>query len=242
MRDESTNQPYQLFMLVLCLYALAALAGDSFLSLDQDTRRILNYADTGVCVLFFVDFLVSLSRAPNRWKYFYTWGWLDLMSSIPMVDILRWGRVARVMRVFRVLRGVRATKLMAAFVLDRRAEGAFLAAALVTLLLVVFSSVAILQFESGADSNIKTAEDALWWAVVTLTTVGYGDRYPVTSEGRVVAVMLMTTGVGLVGTLSGFAAAWFLAPANKQQESELESLRQEVRALRELIEEGRSRG
>ena len=103
---------------------------------------------------------------------------------------------------------------------------------LVSFLLVVFSSIAILQFETTADANIKTANDALWWAFVTITTVGYGDRYPVTPEGRIVAAVLMTAGVGLFGTFSGFVASWFLAPKTKLEESETRQLSEEIRALR----------
>jgi voltage-gated potassium channel len=234
------SQPYQVFMLSLCLYALAALATESFLSLDPSTREVLQYADNGVCVLFFLDFLVSLFRAPKKWRYLYTWGWIDLASSIPTVDALRWGRAARIARIFRVLRGVRATKLLASFILDRRSQGAFLAAALVSILLVIFSSIAILQFETEGDSNIKSAEDALWWAIVTITTVGYGDKYPLTAEGRIIAGLLMTAGVGMLGTFSGFVAAWFLAPQAKQQDTELEGLRQEISEIRELLETRRN--
>ncbi len=237
MTSESRSHTYQLFMLALCLYALGALAAHSFLSLSDATVQILDYTDTGVCFMFLLDFVHSVVRAPNKWYYLYTWGWIDLASSIPMLPALRLGRAARVMRIFRVLRGVRATKLLAGLVLDRRAEGAFLAAALVSLLLVVFSSIAILQFEAGPDSNIKTAGDALWWAVVTVTTVGYGDKYPITAEGRMVAGLLMTAGVGLFGVVSGFVAAWFLSPRNRQHTNDLEDLRLEVRAVRALLED-----
>lgn len=231
------SQPYQVFMLALCLYALGTLAFESFFLVDPSTHKILKYADNAVCALFFLDFLISLYRAPNKWQYLYTWGWIDLASSIPTVEALRWGRMTRVVRIFRVLRGVRATKLLISLILDWRSPGTFLAAALVSIVVIVFSSVAILQFEAGAyNSNITTAEDALWWAVVTITTVGYGDRYPVTAEGRIVALLLMIVGVGLFATFSGFVAAWFLTPEAKQQESELESLRQELATIRELLE------
>ena len=223
-------------MLVLCLYALGVLAAESFFSTDQATRWILDIADNLVCALFFLDFLMSFFCAPNKWKYFSTWGWIDLASSIPMVDALRWGRAARIVRIFRVLRGVRATKLIISFILDRRSEGTFLAAALISILLVVFSSIAILQFETTADANIKTPEDALWWAFVTITTVGYGDKVPLSTEGRLIAGLLMTAGVGLFGTFSGFVAAWFLEPEAKKGENERESLRQELVAIRQLLE------
>jgi len=70
---------YQLFMLVLCLYALVVLALQTVIRLDPGTRGVLDYADYGVCALFFMDFILSLLRAPDRWHYFRTWGWLDLL-------------------------------------------------------------------------------------------------------------------------------------------------------------------
>jgi voltage-gated potassium channel len=76
----------------------------------------------------------------------------------------------------------------------KRTESAFLAVALVAILLLIGSSISILQVETAPESNIKTADDALWWALSTITTVGYGDRYPVTPEGRFVAGLLMCAG------------------------------------------------
>ena len=235
--SPSFSPAYQFFMLVLCLYALGALAAQRIVVLSPETRGVLDYADYLVCALFFVDFVVSLVRAPRPWRYLLSWGWLDLLSSIPTIDVARWGRAARVLRIFRVLRGLRATKLIATLVLRRRAQSSFLAACLVAILLIVFCSVAILHFESDADANITTADDAVWWAFATITTVGYGDRYPVTTEGRFVAAILMTAGVGLFGTFSGFLAAWFIGTEieGEGRSSELAALRQEMVALREAI-------
>ena len=226
---------YHLVMLVLSLYAIAALAAEAAIRLDPQVRLILTYADYGVCLLFACDFLLSLWGAPNRVRYFLTWGWLDLLSSVPVLSVARWGRVARVARVFRVLRGVRATKEISAVLLKTRARNTFLAASLLALLLVVVCSIAVLHFETTREANIRTAEDAVWWAFATITTVGYGDRYPVTPEGRFVAVVLMCAGVGLFGTFSGFLAAWFLE-GQPAAGSELSLLRAEVKALRDLLE------
>jgi voltage-gated potassium channel len=131
---------------------------------------------------------------------------------------------------------VRSIKILSAFILDRRAESAFLAAALLSFLLVVFGSIAVLQFESTAEANIKTAQDGLWWAFVTITTVGYGDRFPVTSEGRIVGALLMTAGVGLFGTFAGFVAAWFLEPLRREEHSDLHDMKTELAAVRKMLE------
>lgn len=242
MSESERSAPYLLFVLSASIFALLALTARSFVPMGEEARTLLDYADWAVCLLFLVDFVVSLVRAERRWSYFLRWGWIDLLSSIPAVDVLRWGRAARVLRILRVLRGLRASKILAQFILDRRSESALLAACLLSFLLVVTGAASILQLENDPASNIRSAEDAAWWAVTTITTVGYGDRYPVTSEGRLVAVLLMTAGVGLFGTLSGLVAAWFLrSPRAAAAEAEIARLAAEVRALRERLEGSSSR-
>lgn len=225
---------YQLFMLVLCVYTLFSLGIEVILRPEGEVQTLLNYADTVICVLFLGDFLMSLAYAPNRWRYFITWGWLDLLSSIPTLDSARWGRAARIARVFRVLRGIRATRIVGSLLLEQRAKSSLLAAALVTLLLLVVASISVLQVETAEQSNIKTADDAIWWALTTMTTVGYGDRFPVTAEGRIVAGMLMVSGVALFGMFSGFLAAWFVGP-NKDETDELAALRRDVAEIKSMM-------
>lgn len=233
-RDQQQSAPYLVFMLLLSVYAVGALAVGTFVHLSPPIRAVLAYADTAICFFFFIDFVITLARAPRRGRYLITWGWLDLLSSLPALDALRWGRAARALRILRVLRGIRATKVVSEFILYRRAQSAFLAALLVSVLLVVFSAAAVLTFETSPQANIRTAEDAVWWATATVTTVGYGDKYPLSSEGRLIAAVLMTAGVGLFGTFSGFVAAWFLeSPARHSTELEaIRELRDEVRELR----------
>lgn len=216
--NESKHTPYLLFILALSLFALLLLGASVALPMSSETRQILDYADDVLCAAFFADFLLTLWRAENRWRYFFRWGWIDLLSCIPSVDYLRVGRTARIFRALRVLRAIRSAKVIATFILQRRAQSAALAALLMTVLLVVLASIGILQFEDVADANIKSAEDALWWTMATITTVGYGDRYPVTTEGRVLAAGLMVAGVGLAGIYTGYVAAWFLRPSESSAE------------------------
>ena len=239
--NEDTTQPsrahgYQLFMLALCVYAILALADERFFALSAGTRQLLDYSDIAVCVLFGIDFFVSLATAKSRWTYLTTWGWIDLLSSIPTIGVLRLGRAARIVRISRVLRGVRATKVVSSFILERRSEDTLLAVVLISFLLMILASASVLHFETLPESNIKSAGDALWWAYSTMATVGYGDRVPLTWEGRLIGALLMTAGVGIFGTFSGFVAAWFLAPTARKNRSELEMLRQEVGELRAMLQ------
>jgi voltage-gated potassium channel len=233
---------YQLFMLVLCVYTLLMLGVEVALRPGGEVQALLEYADLAVCAFFLVDFVLCLYNAPNRWKYFYTWGWLDLLSSIPALDAARWGRAARVARILRLLRGLRATKILGSLVLAKREQSTFLAGSLSALLLLVAASISILRVETADDSNIRTAGDALWWSLSTITTVGYGDRFPVTTEGRLVAAVLMCAGVALFGMLSGLLAAWFTAPKKAHEHNEVAALREEVRLLREVLERWSAKG
>ncbi len=226
---------YLVFTLSVSVLALVLLGIDSTAKLEPSTHQLLGIFDNAVCLLFFIDFLVNLYRADNRAAYFFRWGWIDLLSSVPMVDSLRWARLVRVLRILRVLRGLRATKVLAEFVLLRRERNMVLAPALLTLLLIGVSAMSMLQFETVVGANITSAEDALWWAMTTITTVGYGDRYPVTTEGRVLAGILMTAGVGLFGVFSGFVASWFLRPAGREEQASQDALASEVGALRAEI-------
>jgi voltage-gated potassium channel len=232
---ERLSPGYQIFMLVLCLYSLGILIYQASGAGTPSTIAVLDYADYGVCVLFLGDFVYSLVRAENRWRYFITWGWLDLLSSIPAIDIARWGRAARILRIFRLLRAVRASQLLADFIVKKRAQNGLLAVSLLAIIMVTVCSIAILRIESGANGNITTPDDAVWWAFTTITTVGYGDRYPITFEGRLVAVVLMIGGVGLFGTFSGFLASWFVG-RDDDAAKEIAALRQELRELREIVQ------
>jgi voltage-gated potassium channel len=236
--DAHELRPYQLFMFGLGVYVLLSLAAQTFLSLSPETDAILGHVDDLICIAFFVDFWVNLLTAPSKLGYL-KWGWIDLLSSIPMIDVARAGRLARIVRILRAFRGVRSGRFLADYLIHRRGDGAFFAIALLSVLLVLFSSIAILQFETASGSNIRTPQDALWWAFTTITTVGYGDKFPVTTEGRMIAAVLMTAGVGLFGSFTGLIASWILSPTKKdrQQDSELEKLQEQVAAIQQRLAE-----
>jgi len=101
---------------------------------------------------------------------------------------------------------------------------------------MVFAAIAVMNFEDLPESNIKGAGDAFWWAFVTMTTVGYGDKYPLSAEGRIVACILMLAGAGMFATLTGFIASMFVHPNEKTAETEVQQLAREVRALSEKID------
>jgi voltage-gated potassium channel len=227
---------YDALMLGFSLLAIGMLVVGVAVELGPSSRSILAYADTAVCLVFLTDFVVSLMRAENRWHYMLRWGWLDLISAIPVLDSARWGRAARVVRVLRVIRGVKATRMIAAMLFQQRALNAVMAGAFVAIVAIFASSFAILAFEQGGSGSIKTADDAVWWAICTVTTVGYGDYYPVTWEGRLVAFFLMITGAATFGALAGLLASWFMGTEDAAEKDEIRQVREELASLRLLLE------
>ena len=140
----------------------------------------------------------------------------DRLSSLPFpqLKILRLFRLWRVIRLF-IEFGAR--NLVRQFMLHR-AENALLTVGFLVLCVLEFGSLAVLSAESTSpNANITNAADAIWWAYVTITTVGYGDKYPVTNMGRIVGIFVMTAGVGLFGTLSGFLANKLLTPPKEAE-------------------------
>jgi voltage-gated potassium channel len=225
----------EFIVLVLSVYVLGSMLAEFLLPLDGEMRLLLEQIDFAVCMVFLLDFFVRFFRAKSKLR-FMRWGWIDLLSSIPMVDPLRWGRLARVFRIIRVLRALGSTRRIIAFLYRRRMTSLAGSALLVTFLLLVFSCIAILSLENEEGSNIKTPSDAIWWAFTTITTVGYGDKFPVTMEGRAVAVVLMVAGISLFGIFTGLFAKLFIEPDVKREDSDIKILIDEVRYLRERIE------
>lgn len=235
-----TNAPakltfFQCLILVLSVYVLAAMFLQTVLQLSPETNKLIDRIDFAICLVFLFDFFRRLRQAPSKLK-FLKWGWIDLISSIPMFDFLRWGRVVRIVRILRILRAFRSTKVLLSFLFQNRANGTFASVALISIVMVIFASIAILNLENAAESNIKTPADALWWAFTTITTVGYGDRFPVTVEGRLVAAVLMTVGVGLFGTFTAYIATSFMEVGHKKESDEIQVLIEEVRMLRAQVE------
>jgi voltage-gated potassium channel len=160
---------------------------------------LLETVVTGVWVAFGLDYLVRISLAHNRWRFVYT-HLLDL--AILLLPMFRQLRALRVITVISVLnRQLRD---------DVRGRVLFYVVGTVTLVGFV-ASLAVLDAERDApDASITTFGDAVWWTLTTISTVGYGDRFPVTFEGRVVAGALMVTGIALLGVVTASIASWFV--------------------------------
>jgi voltage-gated potassium channel len=260
---------YNIFILVLTIFSLVIMAMLLVPWIDAETRSLLNVYDNAVAFIFLGDFIYNITGARPRSAYFiHQRGWLDLLGSIPTFGyfqyaaLLRLARLSRLARIGRLMGGQKRKQIVQD-VLDNRGQYATFITILAAGIVLCTASILVLQFESRSpDANIKTGGDALWWAVVTITTVGYGDFYPVTSLGRLTGVSVMFAGVGIIGALASILAS-ILVPPPKPVDAdadpaastapadgpaggasdaatsaailaELAALRAEVRALREV--------
>jgi len=214
----SKRQTYDLFILVLTILSLVLMVV-MFLPLNDATIGLLQFYDNLICAIFLVDFSIQLHRAERKSDYFIGQrGWLDLLGSLPAGFKLF--RIFRVVRVARLLREYGPRNVLRSFI-KQRADNALLVVMLLVVLVLEFGSMAVLRFEQYAPgANITTAGDSLWWAFVSITTVGYCDKFPVTTGGRLSAFFVLSAGVGLFGVLSGYLANFFLSPSKKPDEPE----------------------
>ncbi len=222
-------------ILVLSAYVIGALIAELLVPLSLPVQELLDQIDTAVCLVFLIDFCGRFYRAPSKWK-FMRWGWIDLISSIPAWDPLRWGRAARVFRILRVMRSFRSIRYLLAFLYRDRAKGTIATAGISVFLLIVGASIAILMLEGEANPAISTPFAAVWWAISTITTVGYGDVVPVSYEGKVVAMILMVCGIALFGVFTGLFARLLMGPERPVGAEELAEIMAELRELRAKLD------
>jgi voltage-gated potassium channel len=202
---------YELFIAALSILSIFNILV-RFVVKDESLEYVIFIMSAIMTPIFLGDFLYRFFTAKSKSRYFLRdFGWADLLSSLPFPNakILR---LFRLWRVFRLFVRYGARNLADQFI-SQRAENALLTVIFLVLCVLEFGALAVLRAEMASpDPSITNASDALWWVFVTITTVGYGDRYPVSNAGRAVAVLVMIAGVGLFGTLSGFLANQFLTP------------------------------
>ena len=219
------------FVFAVALGSLLLVLVETFLTFSAPTMAIFRWIDNAACAVFFTDVLVRWRRAD--WSAeFWRWGWLDLLAAIPFDVAFRTLQLIRVYRIIRVLRVLyKLQELTTGTTLNER----LLALPGIAVVMIVFSTALMVEAERHAPgATIKSGGDALWWALTTVTTVGYGDTYPVTAEGRIIAAGLMLVGIALFGSISAIVTSKLILP---KETKDHEELRREVRALHEDIRE-----
>jgi voltage-gated potassium channel len=233
-RNELFSPGYEIFVGALSVLSLVNIVLIVAIR-DTDVRNIVYVVDLLLSGIFLIDFLARLRRAPDKLGYFFRrFGWADLLASLPFPQ-------AKILRIFRLLRVIRlmrqyGARYMVGLLFHDRAANALLTLLLIGVLVLQFGSMAILKVEAGKPgANIENASDALWYSIVTMSTVGYGDQFPVTNPGREIGVLIIVVGVGIFGTLTGYLANLFLSP--RKEAAAKGQLAEEIAQLRSLLEQ-----
>ncbi len=229
-RREELDFGYELFIAAVSILSVFNMVLSYIPGVDQDAINVVYIINAVLTILFIYDFGLRLATAPSGSFYFFRdYGWADLLATIPAF------RIFRLFRIYKAYRFVH--KSGAGYILTylsrNRAQSALYILVLMVILIIESGGFLVLQAERAAlSANIITAGDAIWWAYVTITTVGYGDRFPVTPTGRLVGIMVMTTGVAVFATFAGLISSKLLAPPAKEDEPAEESPKGEDPAAR----------
>jgi len=195
----------------LALLSIFFLVYELTADLTIASVEFIQRVDIIIAVIFLLDFLIGWHVSDNK-KKFWKHSWFELFASIPLTgSIYRSLRALRVIRIVRIVRAISRVRRLGDVADSVVSEGSrYLYITTVTFVIIFAGAVSFFLFEFNINPNIETFFDAVWWSVVTSTTVGYGDLYPVTMEGRVVGMILMFFGIALVGTTAGLAGNYFI--------------------------------
>lgn len=223
--DRAVERPMAVLALLMIPLLVATIAFD----LPEPVNDALVSVDWLIWALFSAEYLTKLYLAPDRWRFVVTHPFALLIVILPFLRPLRALRVLQALRLAAFgLRGLREARAVL-----RHHGLSYVLLAFVALVLV--GAAVVLEVERGeAEATIASYPDALWWALTTVTTVGYGDRYPVSAAGRGVAAVLMVAGIALFGVVSATVASYFVEQASGDREEREAANRELVDKLDEI--------
>jgi voltage-gated potassium channel len=229
---ESVSRVAEAVITALAFVFIGLLVAELLLDLGPAWSRRLNLIGLWIWAIFAVDFLVRLAFAEEKGRYIANNPIALLSLFLPALRVLRAAQAARAVRgvrVFRLLagtnRGRRALQRFASF-----GGAGYLAALTVVVLLLSTAGIYSLEAEAS-DATITSAGDALWWSASTLTTLS-SDRYPVTSEGRLLGLSVMVYGLAISGYVTALLAVFLLGRSGQRETVDIGTLQEEIAALR----------
>lgn len=226
--DEFKKQA-EIPLLFAALLFIPILAAPYIWTLPNNIDNMLTFMAWLIWAIFVIEYIVLFTLAPNRWVMVKTHVLDLLIIVLPFLRPLRAARSARLLRLV-VISG----RIGVAFKSIRSREG-FRNFLLAVCIVIAVGGILIYAFEHNNEgSNITSLPDAIWWAIVTSTTVGYGDFAPVTVEGRAIATVLMVVGIGLLGVITASIAALFVGV---DEEDQMKLLHDRLDRIERLIEQ-----
>lgn len=215
-QSDDKELGYEIFISAVSILSVFNMALVLIPGVDPDAINVVTIINLCLTIIFLMDFAYRIITARSRTYYLvHNHGWADLLACVP---VLRFLRLFRIFKAYRLLQKNGSGRIINHLSYNRAESALYLLVFCVIIILEAGAFLVLSAKSKSADANITSAADALWWAYVTITTVGYGDRFPVTGTGRLVGILVMTTGVGIFGTFAGFIANKLLTPKEKAGE------------------------
>jgi len=235
---------FNLMLIFLVLIDITLITWALFVGVSSQAYTYIVYFDLIVCLILIPDFIYRLWKSDDKRKFIYK-NWYDILGMIPIIifgpSLSHASTFSRYLRLFGVIRifALFENDLTLIYTFFRKTKLHYV---IFTLFLIIISgSLVFYVLEVGVNKNVHTIFDALWYTLITITTVGFGDVTPVTIGGKSISVFIIASGVVFVGYLTAVLSSWFI---NKDRDYErfdkLENLitemKTEIKDLKELIE------
>ena len=213
--DTLPGRIFDWAIIVLIVISIITLTIETLPDLSSTLRKIIDISEVIILGVFTLEYILRIYTAPGRFRYIFSfYGIIDFLTIFPfflsggLID----ARTLRIIRLVRVLRIIKLTRYMAAMERFRKAivlvKEEIMVFTAITVILLYLSSVGIYAFEYEAQPEIfASILHSMWWATATLTTVGYGDIFPVTAAGKLFTFIILLCGLGIVAVPSGLLAA-----------------------------------
>ncbi len=208
------SKTFGIFIFILIFYSVVCFSLETIPNLADSTKVFFQYSEIIVVVFFSIEYLARIYTSERKLGYILSfYGIIDLLAIIPFyltfaID-LRSIRLFRLFRLFRIFKLVRYNKALARFARAlNESKEELVIFSVACLVLLYISAVGIYYFENNAQPNVfRSIIDCLWWSVATLTTVGYGDVYPITIGGKVFTFIILLIGLGMIAVPAGILSS-----------------------------------
>lgn len=214
LNDNKLSRYFAFFIQALILISVITFSMETIPNLKPETKSILMAIEIFSVIVFTIEYVLRIYVADKKIRFIFSFfGLIDLLAILPFylsfgVD-LRSLRALRFLRLFRVLKLVRYNRAMNHFIKAMgTAREQILLFIFITVILIYFAAVGIYYFENEVQPDkFSSIFDSLWWAIITLTTVGYGDVYPITVGGKVFTFIILMIGLGIVAVPTGIISS-----------------------------------
>jgi len=223
--DTRAGKIFDVILLIAILASIIFVMLESIKSFDEKYHNFLNISEWIITILFSIEYIARIITVKKPYKYIFSfYGIIDLLSTLPKYISLLFGgvhalaalRALRLLRIFRILKLARylgASKVLTSAIKASRAKIlVFLFAVLI--LCVIFGT--LMYLVEGEESGFKSIPVSVYWCIVTLTTVGFGDIAPVTPLGQFIAALIMILGYGIIAVPTGIVSAEYAAQGKKE--------------------------